>query len=331
MSSQQKQPAAFLHTDPDHLASSRDLYRAGVRFTVPQAVIQLRPETIPLNVDDVESISEQSDELRDLTTGHTASALQVTLNKQGTDRLHKMLRARMPLPERAVWATAAMFVTSLVLPLMVMVRVWDMVAVCLIAIALGFVMRRLSINNAVARVDLDGEDYPSEGLHGVTHPAFGDIMVRLVKLAELQNISVLEHPFLSDLQAVASFVQDTSVAGISSQESAALHEEATQLIDTIAAKIDEEIVAITDIQERTQQELEALGSSSADELLAAGDEQVNEIKIAGIRDRAEMLRKSLDKDQPFYHLGGNDWTDVEDFPRQCKTGGRLVADPRRHR
>lgn len=298
MSPKQRQPIAVVHTDPDHLASSHDLYKAGVRFTVPQAVIQLIPETIPLNVDDVDTVSTQSDELRDLITGNTAPALQVTLNQQGTDRLHKILRSRMALPERAVWATAAIFVATLVLPLMMFARAWDAVAVCLIAIILGFVMRRLSINNAVARVSLDGETYPSEGLHGVTHPAFRDIMVRLVKLAELQKIPPLEHPFLSDLQAIATFVQDTSVEDISDQENAALHEETTGLIDTIAAKIDEEIAVITAIQERTQRELEDLGSRSADEMLAAGDEHVNEIKIAGIRDRAEMLRKSMDRDQP---------------------------------
>lgn len=303
MSSIKKQPAASLLTNPQRLAGKRelysDLYRAGVRRQVPQAVIYLLPNTVPMEIDDVESLSQGSEVVRDLLDEDVPQALEVTLNQRGTDRLHKLLRSRRPLPERAVIASAAMFLALMVLPLTLFAQSWSGIAVNLTIIAVGFVVRRMSINHTVAGIDVDGEDYPSEGLNGVTHPAFGDIMIKLAELAELQNVSVLEHPFLSDLQTVADFVRDTNAGDISDREKAAISEEATSLIDIIATRINDEIQSINAIRESTERELSASGADSAKELLAAGDQQINDVKIAGIRDRADILRKLIEEDKTF--------------------------------
>ncbi|SMG11207.1 hypothetical protein SAMN06295981_0569 [Corynebacterium pollutisoli] len=124
-------------------------------------------------------------------------------------------------------------------------------------------------------------------------------MIKLAELAELQNVSVLEHPFLSDLQTVADFVRDTNAGDISDREKAAISEEATSLIDIIATRINDEIQSINAIRESTERELSALGADSAKELLAAGDQQINDVKVAGIRDRADILRKLIEEDKTF--------------------------------
>ena len=298
MSSRQKQPVAYMHTNLDRLAGKQelysDLYRAGVRRAVPQMVIELLPETIPLEVDDVEALSKESPLLRNLLEDGTPPVLEVTLNQKGTDRLHKALRSRRLLPRRAMNASVAMFLAAIFLPFAVLEQAWGLAVLGAAVIVGGFVVRRMSINHSIAGVDAGDEFYPAEGLNGVSHPAFEDIMVKLAELAELQNIPVLDHPFLGDLQSVAIFVRDTEVDCVSDQERIALAEEAAHLIDIIGTKINEEIAVIIEVRKSTQHELDALGANAAQEFLDAGDRLINDIKVAGIRDRADILRKQIE-------------------------------------